>query len=136
MSDKLKVGDEYTMKFPFKKIIHESRGGNGLFPATSGFIQWEPGCWLFEECDGSGYGITRDFYGNAEGKVIYKILSIAKMPGKYMDRIIYKRWCIDPEGNKYNNGSLSTVTVNRFKRDIESDSPFNADYEIDESAKT
>ena len=130
----LKVGDEYRMKFPFKKITHEARVGTRLFPATDEVIQWEPGCWLFEECDGSGYGLTRDFYGNAEGEVIYKILSVAEMPGKYMDRIIYKRWCIDPEGKKYNNGTLSTVTVNRFIRDIESDSPFNADYEIDETA--
>ncbi len=131
----LKVGKEYRMVFPFKKIIHEARAANRLFPATDEVVQWEPGCWLFEECDGSGYRMTRDFYGNAEGEVIYQILSIAKMPGKYMDRVIFKRWCIDPEGKKYNSGSLNTYTTGRFKKDIESRSPFNADYEIDESAK-
>tara|TARA_R110002012_G_C11305640_1_gene573921 strand:- start:50 stop:454 length:405 start_codon:yes stop_codon:yes gene_type:complete len=131
----LKVGNEYEMVFPFMKVTHEARVGNRLFPATGGFIQWNPGCWLFEECDGSGYGVTRDFYGNAEGKVIYKVLSIAKMPSKYMDRIIFKRWLIDPEGKKYNNGAVLTFTEGRFKRDIESRSPFCADYEIDESAK-
>ena len=97
-------------------------------------IQWEPGCWLFEECDGSGYGMTRDFYGNAEGEVIYQILSIAKMPGKYMDRVIFKRWLIDPEGKKYNNGEVKMATVNSFKKDINSRSPFNAEYDIDETA--
>lgn len=130
----LKVGNEYTMKFPFKKTIHKASEANGLFPYIKGFTQWDPGCWLFEECDGSGYGRSRYFYGNAEGDVIYKILSIAKMPGKYMDRIIYKRWLIDPEGKKYNNGSISMDTVSGFNKDIESRSPFRADYEIDESA--
>ena len=130
----LKVGDEYRMKFPFKKIVHGPFSANGFLPSSDGCIQWEPGCWLFEECDGSGYGMTRYFYGNAEGEVVYQILSIAEMPGKYMDRIIFKRWCIDPEGKKYNNGSLNTFTRNRFIRDIESRSPFNAEYEIDETA--
>ena len=130
----LKVGDEYKMKFPFKKIVHKATSGNGLFAGRDEVVQWEPGCWLFEECDGSGYGQSRDFYGNAEGEVIYKILSIAEMPGKYMDRVIFKRWCIDPTGKKYNNGTLITAAVNRFIRDIESYSPFCADYEIDETA--
>ena len=131
----LKVGDEYKMKFPFKKIVHEATTRNGIFPARDQFTQWEPGCWLFEEEDGSRWARSRDFYGNAEGLVIYEILSIAKMPGRFIDRIIYKRWCIDPEGEKHNNGSVLTVTVNKFKKDIESESPFSADYEIDESAK-
>ncbi len=132
----LKVNEEYRMKFPFKKIVHNATSGNRLFPARDEVIQWEPGCWLFEECDGSGYGKSRDFYGNAEGEVVYKILAIAEMPGKYMDRVIFKRWCIDPEGKKYNNGSLNTFTRNRFIRDIESRSPFNAEYDIDETASS
>ena len=135
MSNELKAGKEYKMKFPFKKIIHKATSGNSFFAACSEFIQWEPGCWLFEEDDGSGYGRTREFYGNAEGEVIYTILSIAKMPGKFMDRVIFKRWLIDPEGNKYNNGTLLMLTEGRFKRDIESDSPFAAEYEIDEDVK-
>ena len=130
----LTVGKKYRMIFPFKKIVHKATSGNGLFAGRDEVIQWEPGCWLFEECDGSDYGMTRDFYGNAEGEVVYQILSIAKMPGKYMDRIIFKRWCIDPTGKKYNNGSLNTFTRNRFIRDIESRSPFNAEYDIDETA--
>ena len=135
MGNELKVGNEYKMKFPFKKIIHKATSGNRLFAASAEVIQWEPGCWLFEEDDGSGYGRTREFYGNAEGEVIYKILSIAEMPSKFMDRVIFRRWCIDPTGRKYNTGSIITFTVNRFIRDIESDSPFCADYEIDEDVK-
>lgn len=130
----LKVGNEYKMKFPFKKIVHKPSKGNDLFPAIEGFTSWDPGCWLYEDGDGSEYGRSRDFYGNAEGDVIYKILSIAKMPEKYMDRVIYKRWLIDPTGKKYNGGSISMATVKSFKKDIESRSPFRADYEIDESA--
>lgn len=134
MSD-LKVGNEYKMKFPFKKTVHEPFEANGLFASREGYTQWDPGCWLFEEEDGSGYGRSRDFYGNAEGDVFYKILAIAKMPGKYMDRIIYKRWLIDPEGKIYSSKSINTATIESFKRDIESRSPFRADYEIDESAR-
>jgi hypothetical protein len=131
---KLKLNKKYRMKFPFKKIVHKATSGNRLFAARDEVIQWEPGCWLFEDCDGSDYGMSRDFYANDEGEVIYQILSIAEMPGRYMDRVIYKRWCIDPTGKKYNNGTLCTATINRFKRDINSDSPFCADYEVDESA--
>ncbi|MCJ8293530.1 MAG: hypothetical protein MJK15_03910 [Colwellia sp.] len=131
----LKVGNEYKMKFPFKKIIHKAQRAIFNFPATDEFIMWNAGCWLFEEEDGSEYGRSRDFYGNAEGEVIYKILSIAKMSGRHMDRVIFKRWLVDPDGKKCNNGSVTMKTINLFKRDIESESPFNADYEIDEDAK-
>ncbi len=124
--NELKVGAEYKMKFPFKKVEQGAL-------LSGDFFYWEPGCWLFEEDDGSDYGRSRDFYANAEGEVIYKILSIAKMPEKFMDRVIYKRWLINPEGKKYNNGSISMDTANGFYKDINSISPFNANYEIDES---
>lgn len=131
----IEINKEYRMKFPFKKIIYGATTGNKLFPATDEFHQWDAGCWLFEECDGSGYGVTRDFYGNAEGEVVYKVLSIAKMPDRFMDRIIFKRWLIDPDGKKYNNGEVKMTTVKGFEKDINSKSPFRADYEIDPDAK-
>ena len=126
----LKVGSEYEMLFPFKKHDYPALARNTLFAATEAFYTWEGGCYLHEECDGVEYGQMRSFTGDAEGKVIYKILSIAEMPDRYVDRIIFKRWLIDPDGNKCNNSEVKMITRNSFIKDINSRSPFKADYEI------
>ena len=127
----LKVGDEFEMIFPFRKYEFIGSSGNSLFKATDDWSMWQPGCELHEEDDGSGWGTSRSFTASAEGKVIYKVLAVVDMPGRYQDRIIFKRWCIDPDGKKYNNGEVRTITITAFEKDIHSRSPFKVDYEVE-----
>lgn len=127
----LKVGSEHSMVFPFTKTVHPAMSGNSLFSAQDAFHIWSAGCELHEECDGSDYGITRDFTANGEGQVIYSILAITEMVGRYQDRVIFKRWLINPDGKKYNNGEVRMLTRKAFEKDINSTSPFRADYEVE-----
>lgn len=132
MSNELRVGDTFKMKFPFRKEKIE----NQITPLSNnpieGFSFWFAGCHLDEEFDGSGYGYSRCFTANGEGLVIYEVLSIANMPGRYQDRVIFKRWLMDPDGERYNTGEVRTLTVNSFEKDINSTSPFKAEYEVNE----
>ena len=127
----LKAGNEYSMAFPFTKNVFSATAGNALFSAQDAFYTWSAGCDLHEECDGSGYGISRDFTANGEGQVIYSILAITELIGRYEDRVIFKRWLINPDGKKYNNGEVRILTRKAFKKDINSRTPFRADYEVE-----
>ncbi len=121
----LTIGNEYEMDFPFTKQVIQ----HGLTSKESISI-WYAGCDVhFEQYDES-HG-ERFFSANAEGKVIYKILSCAEMPGRFQNRVIFKRWLIDPDGKKYNNGEVRMLTTMSFLRDVESRTPFKADYEVD-----
>lgn len=127
----LKVGKEYSMVFPFTRFDHKVTSGNALFAPIDAFHIWSAGCELHEECDGSGYGMTRDFTANGEGQVIYSILAITELIGRFEDRVIFKRWLINPDGKKYNNGEVRILTRKAFEKDINSHSPFKADYELE-----
>ena len=127
----LKVGKEYSMVFPFTRCDHLAINSSFLMPARDAFHIWSAGCELHEECDGSGYGMSRDFTANGEGQVIYSILAITELIGRYEDRVIFKRWLINPDGKKYSNGEVRMLTRKAFEKDINSRSPFRADYELD-----
>ena len=117
------ISNEYEMDFPFTKHTF------GLGPSFKESL-WYAGCDVhFEQYDESRG--ERFFSANAEGKVIYKILSIAEMPGRFKDRVIFKRWLIDPDGKRYSNGEVRMLTTMSFLRDVESRTPFKADYEVD-----
>lgn len=123
----LSIGREHEMAFPFQ--IMESFVGNPMQPDI--YENWYAGCKVTEEDDGSEFGHDVHFTAHGDGKVIYKILSLVKMPGRYQDRVIFKRWLIDPDGNKYNNGEVRMLTKKSFCRDVTSRTPFRADYELE-----
>lgn len=113
----LKPGDKYEMAFPF----HAERFMGNLY--------WIGGCEVHDET--GEHGISNRFYtAHGEGKVIYEILSIAEMPSRYMDRVIFKRSTIDPEGDTANKGEIKMLTVRKFIKDITSRTPFPVDYEL------
>jgi len=125
---KLKTGREYEMVFPFQKIKLKDITGNLGATIEKCHYFWQGGCDVhFEQYD-EGRG-ERFFIAHGEGKVIYKILSLVKMPGRYQDRVIFKRWLIDPDGKKY-NAAVKTLTKKSFCRDVESITPFSTDYEV------
>lgn len=128
---KLKVGDEYSMAFPFTKDVYSTTSGSALFAARDAFFTWSAGCELYEEIGDNGYVGQRDFTANGEGRVVYSILAITELTGRFQDRIIFKRWLVDPDGVRYNNGEVRMLTIKAFEKDINSHSPFRADYEVE-----
>lgn len=122
MSDSMfpiKAGDTHEMKFPFRlmKVICTRETHN----------LWVPGCEVEEV---GAYCTDRYFTAHGEGKVIYEVLSVAKMPGRYLDRIIFKRTCVDPDGVK-NTPSVRMITSRGFMKDVQSGCPFRRDYEVE-----
>lgn len=120
----LKVGSTFEMAFPFHR-----QGIEGV----NDYRYWVGGCEVETEMYEPGIG-ERFFTAHGEGKVIYEILSIAEMPGRYINRIIFKRSTIDPEGNTANSGEIKMLTVRKFIKHITSHTPFPVDYELEEAA--
>lgn len=118
----LKPGDKFEMEFPFHK---EEIAG---FKNSAYF--WIGGCKVHDETYEPGIG-ERFFTAHGEGKVIYEILSIAEMPGRYLDRVIFKRSTIDPDGNTANPGEIRVLTVRKFIKHVTSRTPFPVDYELE-----
>lgn len=118
--ESLKAGDKYEMAFPFHR--------QGILER---FRYWVGGCEVNVEQYSEGES-ERFFTAHGEGKVIYEILSIAEMPGRYMDRVIFKRSTIDPEGYTANPGEIKMLSVRKFIKDITSRTPFPVEYELEE----
>lgn len=123
----INVGDEFTMAFPFQII--ENAIGNRYEPEIH--ESWFAGCKVSEEDDGSGYGVSRIFTANGEGNVIYKVLAVVEMPGKYIDRVVFLRSLVDPDGKKYGKAEVRTITKTLFIRDIGLTTPFKPEYEVE-----
>jgi len=92
-----------------------------------------PGCHKSEEDDGSGYGTSIYWTANCEGKIVFEVLSIAEMPGKYMDRVIVKKHYLKPCGEKLSRGDVVMMTDGKLKRYIDDQTVFPWEYEVDES---
>lgn len=128
----LNVGDEFEMVFPFRRESFDAACGRDPFQPTEikKISYWIPGCDVHHEQYDQGCGETF-FTAHGEGKVIYKVLSIAKMPGRYVDRVIFHRHTIDPDGVKNKKGEVRILTVNLFERDVNSVTPFKREYEVE-----
>lgn len=127
---KLKVGDKFNIKYPFYNQLMDTYNGKKSYWLT-------PGCLRETFDEDVGWGTRECVYWTAHciGEICYEILSIAKMPGRYMDRVIIKYHYNLPNGNKYSNGSITTLTAGKLKNQIESERVFPCDYEEDEDFK-
>lgn len=128
----MKVGDKYEIEYPFYNMSDQSMG----IPIDFSWIV--PGCHKGEEVyDNNWGGETTEVYwvANFEGKICYEILSIAKMPGRYMDRVIIKYHYIQPNGEVFSSSKIKTLTARKLKTQIKLNKVFPCDYEIDEDYK-
>ena len=53
------------------------------------------------------------------------------MPKGFIDRVVFKKTKIDPDGNKYGKSSIELLTKTVFLKHINSHTPFSADYEVE-----
>lgn len=126
--NQFKVGDKFTIKYPFYKQQMETIDGKKNYWVT-------PGCHRAVCDEDVGWGSMDVVYwiANYIGEICYEILSIAKMPVRYLDRVIIKYYYILPDGNKFSNGSIKTLTTRKLNEQIKSNSVFPCEYEEDES---
>ena len=126
----MKVGDKFEIEYPFQNQLIDTFEGKKHYWVT-------PGCHRHvehEDC-GWGYGEVVFWTANFEGKIIYEVLAVVEMPGKYMDRIIVKYHYKLPNGEKFAPSKVKTFTAGKLKKQIDNDKAFPCEYEIDEDYK-
>ena len=122
---KIKVGSKFEMDWPFYKGIYKIGDGK-----SESF--WIGGCHRVDE---SIYEYCHDYFyqATAEGKVIYEVLSIAKMPKRYQDRVLFKRIRVNPDGGEIKDGEVKLMTYNLFVETVSNRTPFKPEYEVDKN---
>ncbi len=121
------VGDIFKIEYPFYNHSNPLWAGAG-FDFQPSII---PGCHKIMCEDDAGGWV--DWVANGEGLICYEILAIAEMPSKYTDRVIVKFWY------EYKDTTIrprvKTLTVTKLAKQIENQTVFPFDYEIDEHYK-
>ena len=128
----MNVGDKYEIEYPFYNMSDQCMGMPIDFSWTV------PGCHKGEEIyDNSWGGETTEVYwvANFEGKIIYEILAIAELPGKYMDRIIVKYHYLLPSGEIFAASKVKTLTDGKLKSQIKNNKVFPCEYGVDKDYK-
>ena len=123
---KLKVGDSFELEYPFYNQFMDEWQGKKYYWLV-------PGCHKFEEREDVYYNVS--YTANYLGKVVFEVLSIAEIPGRYMSRVIVKQYYLLPDGTKFSQGSIKTLTTGKLKSYIESKTVFPCEYELDELEK-
>ena len=120
----LKEGDSFEFDYPFYGYkFDDIDGGKGLHIM--------PGCHKDTEWDDVFCNIT--YTANFTGKLIFEVLAVTEMPGKYFDRVIVKKRYLSPDGEKYNSGKVECITCKKLLRYINKDQTiFPWEYEVEE----
>lgn len=122
-----KVGDKFDIDYPFYNQ------NCGVFKGKTEVIL-TPGCHRTTEDEDCGWGYQERvvWTANFTGKICYEVMSIAVMPGRYMNRIIVKYHYITPDGSVYGRCQMKTLTIGKLVKQINSNSVFPCEYELDE----
>ena len=96
-----KIGTVWVCDFPFRQ-------GESKNEELENNKFWCPGCRVDADFGYLDYGPAY-FVCDAIGKRYIKLMSIAKMPGRYQDRIVYQMWYQMPCG---------TITKKRIRIDL------------------
>jgi hypothetical protein len=91
MDLKSKIGTAWSCDFPFVNV------STSTDIALGRDIRWCPGCRIDHEAEYMDYGDAY-FECDAIGKRFIKLMSIAEMPARFDDRIVYQVWYILPTG--------------------------------------
>lgn len=128
----MKIGYKIRQEYPFQ---HVSTGFEESHIKHLNFKFWMAGCKANTE-DGpavfEGQCMPYNYFTcDKEGEIELEILSIAKMPGRYQDRVICKRTTIAPDGEIKVTGII-TVTAGKMKSWIDGKRIFPTDYEVED----
>lgn len=106
----------YEADFPFVRVI--SKGNFGTDE------RWKPG---FERRHNPPDGGSTYTIATGMGKVFFEVIHVCKMPGRYMDRVFYKRLWITPNGERLGGKKLEVATIRSFLKKTKGFVPENYD---------
>lgn len=125
----MKVGDKFTVKYPFK---FEQRGDDLIqFFAPSVWVagchsDTEYGCYIGEGV----YEKETVFWCDAEGTVEFEVLAIVELEGNLLDRAIFRKTYNYPNGDK-KKYPPQLMTVSLLEARI--NKPFKVKYDVEPS---
>lgn len=106
MSDDLKIGQDYSCKYPFVRTkyrvyddIDSFKEIESMRPGTEPVI----------------YGDDTEYEADGVGEMILHLVSIHK-PGKYPTRVFYTRRWKDPDGKVWGKKELKVTTQGNFRQ--------------------
>jgi len=124
MSD-IRVGDVFERPYPFYDAVKDEGSCAGEM-----FI---PGCRVIKETEDWGWGDVEVacFFADYVGEIVMEVISIAELPGRYVDRVFYRKSYKNSDGERHSKATLEVATITKFKKWIDSDgSPFPREYEM------
>jgi hypothetical protein len=93
---------------PFDNIDDE---GNGFSDES-----WAPGTKCVPLQQANGPWEEGEFIAQGMGHMILTVVHIAKIPGRYADRVFYVRRWRDPDGKEFGKNNLRVTTTAAFGR--------------------
>lgn len=130
----MKAGDKFTVKYPFKFQLN-THATNTIFGLSvedddvwlaGCHSQVEDGCQIAE----GYYEQCYIFWCDAEGEIEYEVLAIVPLDGKLLDRVIYRKTYLYPDG-KVRKFNPQLMTKSLLEKRIKI--PFKVEYDIDPS---
>ena len=110
------MSEIYEKDYPFRRI---KKFGGGY--------EFMPGCQVDTERDDNCCTSSTYYTAHAIGKIRIEVIKIVEMPGKYIDRVLYKKKYTYPCGKVLSRSDVNIMTLTRF---IEyTKSPFPHEYE-------
>ena len=113
----MKVLEKFVIDYPFVRHVSPPVFGEAE-------VYWVGGCTIeSDECD-----IYRTC--NGVGQIIFEILAIVELPGKYQNRVLYRVTMIEPEGKVRKKNEVKCITITKFKQCI---SGYGHEYEVEKA---
>lgn len=106
MKTPLTEGQEFRITYPFvleSNPMHDQDDTN--IPEQS----WKPGSRFEYDMHGG-----TDCWADNEGEMILTVVSVHK-PGKFPERVFFKRKWIDPDGKEFGKSKLRMTTTAAFR---------------------
>lgn len=108
-----KDGDVIDRTYPFTRMRSEDVQYFDLQEVRSEHEWWRPGAWFHTA---AGYDCAPACH--EEGRLILRVVHVAKLPKPYPRRVLYTRQFVTP-GNpqrEYKKSGLKWATVNKFRK--------------------
>lgn len=126
----IKPGDFFRPEWPFRRDENaiknnaEARQSRKSVPQPPADCPWPDGPEIWQEWEWKpGATIEGGYHDggtwsqcDAMGHAEFLVVQLCELPGRYQDRVFYKRTLIDPDGKRWGGKDLRVATLGRFQK--------------------
>lgn len=100
----IEAGKTYEVECPFVQTTFTEFDADGASEVPT----WAPGVdWVM-------YGDYGEPVADGVGKVLYEVVSVHELPGRYHARVFYIRQWVDPDGKQFGKRNLRIKGIQSF----------------------